>query len=61
MACRWPGDKPLSELMMASLLTHIDAYMRHSASMIYDWPGVSEGTFNEIDKITPYLIVTKHN
>ena len=23
MACRRPGDKPLSELMMASLLTHI--------------------------------------
>ena len=23
MACRWPGDKPLSEAMMVSLLTHI--------------------------------------
>ena len=22
MACRWPGDKPLSELMLVSLLTH---------------------------------------
>ena len=23
MACRWPGDKPLSEPMMVSLLTHL--------------------------------------
>ena len=30
MAWRRPGDKPLSEPMMASLLKH----MRHSASMI---------------------------
>ena len=29
-ACRRPGDKPLSETMIA-LVT--DAYMRHSASM----------------------------
>ena len=30
MTWRWPGDKPLSETMMAYVL---DAYMRHSASM----------------------------
>ena len=33
MAWRRPGDKPLSEPMMASLMTHIYIYMRHSASM----------------------------
>ena len=33
MAWRRPGDKPLSEPMMVSLMTHI--YMRHSASMSY--------------------------
>ena len=30
MACRRPGDKPLSEPMVAYFA---DAYMRHSASM----------------------------
>ena len=31
---RRPGDKPLSEPMMVSLLTYIAAYMRHSASSV---------------------------
>ena len=31
MAWRWPGDKPLSELMMVNLMTHI--CVSHSASM----------------------------